>query len=49
MKYPTCTKGWCIMSDYFRYDSGTHPYSWEYLDDICETQETMFMKYWRIT
>ena len=31
------------MSDYFRYDSSPHPYSWEYLDDICETQETMFM------
>ena len=31
------------MSDFFKHDSRPHPYSWEYLDEICETQETMFM------
>ena len=31
------------MSDYFKNDSRLHPYSWEYLDEICETQEELFM------
>ena len=31
------------MSDYFKNDSRAHPYSWEYLDEICETQEEIFM------
>ena len=31
------------MSDYFKNDSRPHPYSWVYLDEICETQEELFM------
>lgn len=31
------------MSDYFKNDGRPHPYNHVYLDDICETQEQVFM------
>ena len=31
------------MSNYYKNDSGPHPYPWPYLNEICETQEELFM------